>query len=244
VECKQEDCSGLSSRLKSEVIQKTLEAIRHDILLQVLPYDQAASLPPNILSPVKVAEVLLSPHDQELSGVMASAWNHSPNLICNCLSILEIQAGVSLDDNPEVQEVTQAPPPCQSFSQLAPQSKLLTSPPWTPLLALIQSSKDHCTIHLQHTPLRQQNFFNNLPGQLSARPFQKIPEFSISPLLLNSSPNPHPSRILDNTPPHDHHQTVKGSNNITNMLSGIYRNFFLMSTPSASLAVPTPSLNA
>ena len=46
VECKQEDCSGLSSRLKSEVIQKTLEAIRHDILLQVLPYDQAASLPP------------------------------------------------------------------------------------------------------------------------------------------------------------------------------------------------------
>jgi hypothetical protein len=108
VGCKQEDCSGLSSRLKSEVIQKTLEAIQLDILLQVLPYDQAASLPPNVLSPVKLAEVLLSPHDQELSGLMASAWNCTPNnLICDCLSILEIQAGVSLDDNPELQEVTQ-----------------------------------------------------------------------------------------------------------------------------------------
>ena len=32
-ECKQEDCRGLTSRLKSEVIQKTLEAIRLDILL-------------------------------------------------------------------------------------------------------------------------------------------------------------------------------------------------------------------
>jgi hypothetical protein len=117
-ECNQEDCSGLSSRLKSEVTKRTLEAIQHDILLQVLPYDQDGSNPPNILSPVKLAEVLLSPHDQELSGLMASAWNTSPNngnLVCNCLSILEIQAGVSLDDNLEFQEVTPAPPPSQSL---------------------------------------------------------------------------------------------------------------------------------
>jgi hypothetical protein len=117
-ECNQEDCSGLSSRLKSEVTKRTLEAIQHDILLQVLPYDQDGSNPPNILSPVKLAEVLLSPHDQELSGLMASAWNTSPNngnLVCNCLSILEIQARVSLDNNLEFQEVTPAPPPSQSL---------------------------------------------------------------------------------------------------------------------------------
>jgi hypothetical protein len=110
-ECKQEDCRGLTSRLKSEVIQKTLEAIRLDILLQVLPYDQSASVPPNILSPVKLAEVLLSPHDRELAGLMASAWDCTPNnLICDCLSILEIQAGVNLDDNLVLQEVTQPTP--------------------------------------------------------------------------------------------------------------------------------------
>ena len=75
------------------------------------PYDQSASVPPNILSPVKLAEVLLSPHDRELSGLMASAWDCTPsNLICDCLSILEIQAGVSLDDNPVLQEVTQPTP--------------------------------------------------------------------------------------------------------------------------------------
>jgi hypothetical protein len=117
-ECNQEDCSGLSSRLKTEVTKRTLEAIQKDILLQVLPYDQDSCNPPNILSPVKLAEVLLSPHDQELSGLMASAWNTSPNnvnLVCNCLSILEIQAGVSLDDNSEFQEVTPTPPPSQSL---------------------------------------------------------------------------------------------------------------------------------
>ena len=106
VECNQDDCSGLSSRLKSEVIKRTVEAIQRDILLQFLPYDQDGSNPPNTLSPVKLAEVLLSPHDQELTGLMASAWNTSPNLVCNCLSILEVQAGVSLDDTTEFREVT------------------------------------------------------------------------------------------------------------------------------------------
>jgi hypothetical protein len=108
-ECKQEDCRGLTSRLKSEVIKMTLEAIRQDILLQVLPYDQSALVPPNILSTVKLAEVLLSPHDRELSGLMASAWDCNPStLLCDCLSILEIQAGVSLDEAPVLQEVTQS----------------------------------------------------------------------------------------------------------------------------------------
>ena len=41
-ECKQTDCQGLTSRMKSEVVKRTLEAIRQDILRQVLPYDQSA----------------------------------------------------------------------------------------------------------------------------------------------------------------------------------------------------------
>ena len=108
-ECRQTDCQGLTSRMKSEVVKRTLEAIRLDILQQVLPYDQTAVGPPHILSPVKLAEVILSPHDRELSGLLSSAWDTNPSsLLCECLSIMELQAGVSLDDIQVLQEVMQS----------------------------------------------------------------------------------------------------------------------------------------
>ena len=126
-ECRQTDCQGLTSRMKSEVVKRTLEAIRLDILKQVLPYDPTAVGPPHILSPVKLAEVILSPHDRELSGLMTSAWDTNPSssLLCECLSIMELQASVSLDDFQVLQEVMKSTP-----NHYAP----VTKTPPTPLL--------------------------------------------------------------------------------------------------------------
>ena len=178
-ECNQEDCRGLASRLKTEVTKRTLEAISKDIILQVLPYDQDSGSPPNILSTVKLAEVLLSPHDQDLSGLMASAWNtptDSANLVCNCLALLEIQAGVNLDDNLEPKEVTpveQSRLHIKSMRSRSPSASIPGSKPLTESLKLSQTPPESFTsrdISPWTFTAVTKNFLNNFTTNRQSQP--------------------------------------------------------------------------